>query len=719
MQKYLIALLMITSGVIYTKAQPDWLIDQSPYTTQINFTEDSTQLIAQNGLIKKVFDLRETVVAVHFEQVRLAQTLMRAVQPEALITLDGIRWKVGGKMGQPNQAFLLPEWQKNLYPDSNTFLLRETKVLPIQPHLTWKQPNDNQYSWPPKGKEVVFIFHAVSSSTPGHLAKLVAKVMIEIHYAFYDGIPAYAKWLKVNNQGSAGLKIDQVTTELLSAIERVSWVESGHLPYPLPLMHVETDYAFGGMTAAVANDHVVHWTTDPEYTSQVHYLRQSPCLLQVSPDEGIGVVLHPGEHWTSFRTYVMAFDSEDRERNGLAQRRFYRTVAPWTQENPLMMHVRYADWNTVKNAIDQCVEIGFEMVILTFGSGFNMETDSQAILDIYKQYADYAHQKGIKIGGYSLLASRTINKEEDVMMPSGQTPTFGNSPCLQSRWGQNYFKKLYRFFEYTGFDLLEHDGSYPGDVCMADHHPGHKDLADSQWKQRQVISEFYAWCREKGIYLNVPDYYHLSGSNKIAMGYREVNWSLPRQEQVLHTRQNIFDGTWEKTPSMGWMFVPLTEYHGGGEAATIEPLHTHLKHYEQILVSNLAGGVQACYRGPRLFDTPETKLMVTRWVDWFKQYRTILESDILHLRRADGRDIDYWLHVNAQGKQKALLAVFNPLEQEVVKSIRVPLYYTGLKTSAKVTYMDGSVRSHPLDRDYTTDVLVKVAGKGFAWFLFE
>ena len=31
---------------------------------------------------------------------------------------------------------------------------------------------------------------------------------------------------------------------------------------------------------------------------------------------------------------------------------------------------------------------------------------------------------------------------------------------------------------------------------------------------------------------------------------------------------------------MGWMMVPLTEYHGGGAAATIEPLHEHLAHYE-------------------------------------------------------------------------------------------------------------------------------------------
>ncbi len=140
--------------------------------------------------------------------------------------------------------------------------------------------------------------------------------------------------------------------------------------------------------------------------------------------------------------------------------------------------------------------------------------------------------------------------------------------------------------------------------------PLQKGLDDSQWVQWRIISDFYKWCRANGVYLNVPDYYYLAGSNKCGMGYRETNWSLPRAQQVIHTRQNIYDGTWTKTPSMGWMFVPLTQYHGGGAAATIEPLDQHRDHYERMLASNLALGVQACYRGPRLYDTDRTKTMV-------------------------------------------------------------------------------------------------------------
>jgi len=41
------------------------------------------------------------------------------------------------------------------------------------------------------------------------------------------------------------------------------------------------------------------------------------------------------------------------------------------------------------------------------------------------------------------------------------------------------------------------------------------------------------------------------------------------------------------------MFVPLTEYQGGGAAATLEPLSEHLPQYESHLANTLGAGVQA------------------------------------------------------------------------------------------------------------------------------
>ena len=133
----------------------------------------------------------------------------------------------------------------------------------------------------------------------------------------------------------------------------------------------------------------------------------------------------------------------------------------------------------------------------------------------------------------------------------------------------------------------------------------------------EIQKELYHWLNEKGVYINAPDWYFLDGTNKIAIGYREVNFSLSRQQQKILNRQNIYDGTWEKTPSMSWGFVPLTRYQGGGEEAVLEPLHDHLKDYEQLMVQYYGAGVQACYRGPRLYDTEVTKQLVVKTINWY------------------------------------------------------------------------------------------------------
>ncbi len=687
----------------------DWMLVGGQYRARVEKAPDGQSVTLTNGLIARKFRLSPNAATVAFDNLMTGESLIRGVKPEAEVVIDGDTLRIGGLQGQPNYAFFRPEWEPGLTPVPGSLPLVDFSFSDKIPAMDWKKPRHHapNVQWPPKGIHLQFRYGKEGPAA------------VTVHYVLFDGLPALAKWLTVKNNGTVPFKLDSFVSEQLAAVEYASWVEVAGVPYPTPHLHVETDYAFNGMAAAPANRWAVHWENDPEYRSQVHYLRQTPCLLRVYPDLGPDAPLAPGESLETFKTYILAYDSYDRERMGLAQRRLYRTVAPWTTENPLMMHVRYADWGTVKNAIDQCAEVGFEMVILTFGSGFNIEDESPEYLAEMKKYADYARSRGIEIGGYSLLASRKIGAGQDVELPAGQTPTFGNSPCLQSEWGLDYFRKLYQFYEKTGFSLLEHDGSYPGDPCLSQNHPGHKGWEDSRWRQYELIRDFYQWCRKEGIYLNVPDYYYLAGSNKSGMGYREVNWSLPRDQQVIHTRQNIHDGTWEKMPSMGWMFVPLTEYQGGGEAATIEPLSEHLDHYERMLFSNLSGGVQACYRGPRLYDTEVTRAMVKKWVGWFKAHREVLEGDIIHLRRADGRDIDYWLSVNPNGEEKGLLAVFNPLPQRVKKRIKVPLYYTGITQKARITGSDGRAKSHRLNREYGIELEVEVEGNGFGWWVVK
>lgn len=557
-----------------------------------------------------------------------------------------------------------------------------------------------------------------ASMRAGDKLSYLKSIEVSVHYELYDNLPVFSKWVTVHNLSGQTVQLNRFKSEILAAVEAESNVDS-QKSWIYPNITVETDYNFGGMTRESIQNSSIAWNIDPLYKSQVSYERTTPCLLEVYPKYGPEQSIAPGSTFSTYRTWELLNDSWDRERKGLAHRRMMRAIAPWVTENPILMHVRSADPDAVKKAVDQCSEVGFENIIMTFGSGFNPEDTTSKNLNTLRQMADYAHSKGIKLGGYSLLASRSISKEVDVVMPAGKTPTFGNSPCIESEWGQNYFKQLYHLFEKTGLDTFEHDGSYPGDICASEKHAGHKGLDDSQWNQFKRISDFYKWCRAKGIYLNVPDYYFLSGSNKTGMGYREVNWSLPREQQEIIERQNIFDGTWLKTPSMGWMFVPLVEYQGGGVAATIEPLREHLPHYGQRLANLFGAGVQACYRGPQLYDAPETKELVAQWVRFYKQHRQILDADIVHIRRPDGRDYDAILHVDPFGYEKGLLMVYNPLDKPILRKIRINLYYTGLRSSSTLITENSKPQKIALDDKGYATITINIPANSQAWYIFR
>jgi hypothetical protein len=691
----------------------DWLVDPSPFKARILESADGKTLSIENGLIRRTFRSAPNLATVDLQNLVTGERLVRAVKPEAALVLDGRKVNVGGLVGQPDQAYLLPRWLDELKSEPGAFVYASFDQGTIAPRFPYKRVRwAPESSWPPPGKSLTLHFVSSAPESDG--------IGVDVHYEIYDGLPLISKWITISNSRERPVRLNAFISERLAVVEpevSVGDVEN----WDRPNIHVETDYAFSGMSPKSAS-RTVFWETDPGFTTQVNYALRTPCVLECRPPLGPDTDIAPGASFETFRTFELLHDSADRERKGLALRRMYRTIAPWALENPIFLHLTSTDPDIVRRAVDQCADAGFEMIILSFGSGLNMESEDPEYLARIKELADYARVKGVELGGYSLLASRRIDEANDVINPkTGKTggAIFGNSPCLGSAWGSEYFRRIQTFIESTGFAILEHDGSYPGDVCASTKHPGHRGLDDSQWTQWRAITDFYAWCRARGVYLNVPDWYFLAGSSKTAIGYREVNWSLPRDRQIMLGRQNLYDGTWEKTPSMGWTFVPLVQYHGGGAAATLEPLSEHRDAYEAHLVQNFGYGVQACYRGPRLYDTEETRALVKKWIAWYKTYRDVLNSDVIHIRRPDGRDLDAVVHVNPGLKEKGLLMVFNPTEAPIEKELMVPLYFTGLAGTARVREKEGPSRKFRLDREYRIALPVKIPARGFSWYVIE
>ncbi|MFM9910717.1 MAG: alpha-galactosidase, partial [Chitinophagaceae bacterium] len=499
----------------------DWLVYPPKQKAALFYSADGKELILYNGLLKRSFRISPNVACTDFQNMINGQQLLRAVKPEARITLNGKEYNIGGLYGQTENAYLVTDWLEKFTANSSDFIVTGFTQSSISPFLNWKTSfwttNKNQ----PTGKHLSFIYESS--------LKELHNIQVIVHYELYDGIPLIIKWVAVENHSSNSFKIGRVVNEMLALVEEESAVVGK--PEVMKKQHgiyVETNYAFNNAMRYDISDQTTHWKTDSSYTSQVNYYYETPCLLEVYPEKAPGIDLKPGEIFKSVRTHELLMDGYDRERRGLAIRSMYRSIAPWTSSNPIFMHLVSKNNEEVKTAIDQCVATGYEAVILSFGSHLNMEDSSVANILQWKMLAEYAHSKKISIGGYSLFSSRRISDEDDVVDPITGKPGgafFGNAPCFGSKWGFAYREKIKYFFSKTGFDIWENDGPYPGDLCASTIHPGHKGLDDSQWIQMNIQKELYHWLNERGIYINAPDWYFLDGTNKIGIGYREVNFS--------------------------------------------------------------------------------------------------------------------------------------------------------------------------------------------------
>ncbi len=685
----------------------DWLVNNDKAKANVYRTNSGKDIVISNGLIARVFRLTPNLATIDYINQMTGESLLRSVSNEGVLTIDGKNYPIGGLSKQPEYGYTLMKWVDDLTAGENSFMIENFEIKEVTERITWKRVRWALNEKGPKGKELVFT-----------LSK--DDIVVKVHFILYDGIPTLCKWIEIINESDLIIQLNTFKIEQLAMVEGENLVDTPK-HWKKPNIHFQSDYAFGAMQQKTS-DKTTHWETDSRYTSQTNYPLNLPCLLEVKLPIGPDTGIPSGKSLTTFRVWETPMDSRDEERVGLFKRKFYRTISPWTTENPMFLHLTSTDPEVIKRAVDQCAETGYEMIILSFGSGLNMEKEDEDYYKRFKEYREYANSKGIELGGYSLLSSRWISDEVDVINPkTGKRGgmIFGSSPCLSSDWGYDYFRKIKKFFTKTGMQVFENDGSYPGNVCASTTHAHHDGLGDSQWKQYAQIQGLYKWMRSEGIYMNVPDFYLNSGTNKTGIGYREVNWSLPRDRQLVLGRQNIYDGLWDRIPSMNWTFVPLTQYHGGGAAATMEPLKDHLNDYENQMMQNYGSGVQACYRGPRLYDTEETKQLVIKVVDWYKKYRDILNSDIVHLRRPSGKDWDGFLHVNPDLKEKGLAMFFNPTGKEIVREVKLPLYYTGLSKTAVIKIREGESIKYNLERDYSVKVKVTIQANSYTWLVVE
>jgi hypothetical protein len=359
------------SAQIPISSEADWMVNPSVYRAKINRAGEGKEIEMTNGLMSRVFRLSPNLVTTAINNLMTGEGQLRSVRPEASVTINDYEILVGGLHGIPVQNFFLPEWLEQMTVSPQDFhFVKVEEGRPVA-RFPWKRRSEwstIELPWPPSGIALVFHYDP-GPSTP------ITDVSIRIRYELYDGIPLMAKWIEVENRGHAPITLNSFKAEILAVADTgVSLLEtdtpSAFVSRSVSL-HVETDYNFSGMKSADANP-AVHWMSDPSYGDQA-----LPYLLECKPPAGPEVEVAPGERWNSFGVFELLDDSTDSERRGLAMRKMMTTLAPWVRENPIFMHARNAAPDKVREVIDQCAAVGFEMVILSFGSGFDIENDSQ------------------------------------------------------------------------------------------------------------------------------------------------------------------------------------------------------------------------------------------------------------------------------------------------------------------------------------------------------
>ena len=160
-------------------------------------------------------------------------------------------------------------------------------------------------------------------------------------------------------------------------------------------------------------------------------------FLETGYDRDFSVELRrfPDSTFASFRTLEMVVGASDRERFGLAKRRILRLLAPQTNENPIFFHLSSDNSAEFRAAVDQLAEVGFEMILYSFGSGFDIESRAKDFIPKLKADVDYARAKGIEVGSYDLIAlTRRTPRKWAALRGNGSD---SGSACFASGWNEH------------------------------------------------------------------------------------------------------------------------------------------------------------------------------------------------------------------------------------------------------------------------------------------
>ena len=356
---------------------PDWLVEEVGTRTRLE-TTPSGNIRLTNGLIYREFSITPDFATIDFYSYEKQSSLLRALGPEASLDLDGIQFNVGGlSTSIPRDYLNRTALADDAHFDPTAFHYQShstQKPIATYPY-TPRRHAQSDLKWPPEGLRLDVRFKAPDwASRQHHL------VVVTVHYEMYDGIPLLSKWLTVTSAASVKISVRVSSVETLAVNQQ--WAD----PAGYRWLDVQTDQSHGT---------IVKWDFDAS-TKRLpgSFQPNLNCNYTLLPRFGIVIT---SEGFESFRVFELLAATDSRERLGLARHRMMRLLAPQVQENPIFAHSIYSDSTRMRELVDQMAEVGFEMLIYSFGSGFNIESDNDSYIKGIAADIAYANAKGIEV----------------------------------------------------------------------------------------------------------------------------------------------------------------------------------------------------------------------------------------------------------------------------------------------------------------------------------
>ncbi len=211
-----------TSFAANLVAKTDWLISPPNESAKVALADQGRRLTLENGLVRRTFLLAPNAATVGLDNLMTGEAMLRAVEPEAVLKIDGVDYPIGGLKGQPDRAYLLDSWIAALTNAAPDFKFVRHSTGRTHAPFAWKQARHaGNGTWPAPGASLTLEFAGDTAACRG--------ITVGLHYEIYDGIPVIGKWLTVSNATSRTITVDRLTTERLAIVEAESAVDERQL----------------------------------------------------------------------------------------------------------------------------------------------------------------------------------------------------------------------------------------------------------------------------------------------------------------------------------------------------------------------------------------------------------------------------------------------------------------------------------------------------------